>query len=216
MPIVIIILLLITAIVFPKMIQYNRSHYKEESGNGLRTTIFNKENYKEFLAYTYLEEYETYGKLITNRQFIGKGQNPINLELVMINETGIYIFDVNSYKGLVKGDGTGGHWTHHDKKKEEPFQNPIWENKERIRLFKEMFPQIHESPMKSFVLFNNECTLEIDQKNVENHVVLKMKELIKYLNEDILKSEKVFSKKEIDNIYEVVKKETIKRETPRD
>lgn len=213
MPIVIIILLLITAIIFPKMIQYNRSQYKEESGNGLIATIFNKDNYGEFLAFTYLEEYEIYRKLVTNRQFSKNDQRPINLELVMINEAGIYIFDVNSYKGIIKGDRISEHWIQYHKNKEQPFKNPLWENKERIQLFKKKFPEVDESRMKSFVLFNNDCTLEIDQKDFEDGGVLKMKELIKCLNEDIVKSEKAFSKKEIDQIYEVLKKETSKRET---
>ncbi len=211
MPILIIILLLITAIIFPKLIQYNRSQYQEESGNGFIATISDTKNYGEFLAFTYLEEYEIYRKLVTNRQFLKNGQRPISLELVMINESGIYIFDVNNYKGIIKGDAAGESWTQKHKNKEQTFLNPFRVNEERILLLKKIFPEIHQSRMKAFVLFNNDCTLEIDHGDVEGGVMLKMKELIKDINEDISNSQKVFSKIEIDKIYEVLKKETAKK-----
>lgn len=213
MPIIIIMLLLITAIFFPKLIQYNRSQYKEESGNGFGTTVFNKDNYGEFLAFTYLEEYEIYRKLITNRKFLQKDQGPTTLELMMIHEGGIYVFDVNNCQGMVKGEGESEHWIRSYKNKEQTFKNPLLKNKERIQLLKSYFPELEESRFKSYVLFNNNCTLAMEERDFEQGVVLKMMELIKHLNEEILESEKVLSKTEIDNIYEVIKNETVKRES---
>jgi|GEM_PF-1871202 len=213
MPIIIIMLLLITAIFFPKLIQYNRSQYKEESGNGFGTTVFNKDNYGEFLAFTYLEEYEIYRKLITNRKFLQKDQGPTTLELMMIHEGGIYVFDVNNCQGMVKGEGESEHWMRSYKNKEQTFKNPLLKNKERIQLLKSYFPEVEESRFKSYVLFNNNCTLAMEERDFEQGVVLKMMELIKHLNEEILESEKVLSKTEIDNIYEVIKNETVKRES---
>lgn len=211
MPIVIIVLLLIAAIIFPKLIQYNRSQYKEESGNRFSETIFNKNNYGEFLAFTYLEEYEIYRKLMTNRKFLTNDQRPITLEILMINEAGIYVFDVNNCQGLIKGDGMSEHWTQSYKNKEQTFKNPLWKNKERIQLLKKSFPKIDESRIKSYALFNNNCTLAMEKRDFEEGVVLKMMELIKHLNEEILESEKVLSKTEIDKIYDVIMKETVKR-----
>lgn len=217
MPIIIIMLLLITAIFFPKLIQYNRSQYKEESGNGFGTTVFNKDNYGEFLAFTYLEEYEIYRKLVTNRRFLEKdqGQGAIALELIMIHEGGVYVFDVNNCQGMVKGDGKSQHWTRSYKNKEETFKNPFLKNNERIQLLKSYFPELEESRFKSYVLFNNNCTLAMEERDFEQGVVLKMMELIKHLNEELLESEKVLSKAEIDNIYEVIKNKTVKGETPK-
>ncbi len=209
MPILIIILLLVTAIIFPKLIQYNRSQYREESGNEFIPTISKKKKFGEFLAFTYLEEYEIYRKLITNRKLLRGDQSAVTLELVMINEGGVYIFDVNNYKGIIEGDEAEESWKHTYKNKEQKLKNPFRVNEERIQLLKKIFPEIHESRMKSFVLFNNDCTLEIEQRDFEGGVMLKMKELIKYFNEEFLNSEKIFTKKEIDNLYEVIKKQTV-------
>lgn len=208
MPFLIIILLLGTAIIFPKLIQYNRSQYKEESGNGFVPTIRNKQYYAEFLAFTYLEEYGIYRRLITNREFFLNPQESTKLDLVMIHEGGIYIFDVNYHKGKILGNGKSKTWSATYKNEEQHFQNPLEVNKERMLFFKNTFPEIPESRVKSFVLLQNECTLEIDQKEFDEGILLKMKELIKYLNEDMAKADKFFSQGEIDNIYDVIKKST--------
>ncbi len=210
MPILIIMLLLITAMIFPKLIQYNRSQYKEESGNGFMKTILDQHNYGEFLAFTYLEEYEIYQRLITNR-LIKNDRQGLDLELVMINETGLYVFDINNGKGSINGDGAREYWTRSYKNKKQTFKNPLLENKERIQFLKKSLPEMDEGRIKSYVLFNNDCTLDMEQRGFEQGEVLKMMELIKHLNEEILKSEKVFTKTEIDKIYEVLKKASTKK-----
>ncbi len=208
MPIILIILLLIAGIIFPKLIQYNRSRYKEESGNPFFATIGNTKRYGEFLAFTYLEEYAIHRKIITNRYLPAKDQTPERLELIMISEAGIYLFDVNSYKATVRGNPGKDPWTWKDKRKEGTLNNPFLKNQERIRRLREVFPALKEVPMKSFVLFNNDATLKIDGEPPKEGKILKMQDLIRELNEEIAMAPTTLSPEEIDGLYEEIKKGT--------
>lgn len=205
MPILIIIILLIASIIFPKLVQYNRSRYKEESGNGFFQTITDPVKYGEFLAFTYLEEYKIYRKLLTDF-YLPSADPQLKMELVMLNKAGIYVFDVNNYKGVIRGEGDAEHWTHHYKNKEEAMENPLQKNQKRIEVLKKKFPEIEASAFKSFVLVNDICDLQMDKRDYERGRVLKMNELIKAINEDIEDSEMALSKEEIDNVYHTLKK----------
>lgn len=208
MPIIFVILLLTAGIIFPKLIQFNRSRYKEESGNSFFATIGNTKRYGEFLAFTYLEEYEIHRKIITNRYLPGKDQAPQRLELIMINEGGVYLFDVNSYKATVQGDPGKEPWTWKGKKKEGTLHNPFLMNQERIRRLKEVFPRLKEVPIKPFVLFNNDSTLKIEGETPKEGKLLKMQDLIRELNEEISRTPTTLSPEEVDHLYEAIKKGT--------
>ncbi|NBG88610.1 nuclease-related domain-containing protein [Isachenkonia alkalipeptolytica] len=208
MPIVLIILLLLAGIIFPKLIQYKRSQYKTESGNRFFETILNPKKYGEFLAFTYLEEYQIYRKILTNRFLVKEDQRSVELQLIMISEAGIYVFDVNNYKGILRGHPLQERWSQHYKNKEQTLKNPLLENQKRIQLLRESFSAIDQSRIKSFVLVNNDCTLEVEGYNSEEGRILKMKELINELNEDILETKQVLSNQEVDKLYDRLKKET--------
>ena len=99
------LLLLIPAIVFlPKYIAYKRSDYRNASGNSFWAVVLNRGNYGEFLTFSYLEKLDGYHKLLTNLYIPKQDGSTTEIDLIMISETGIYVFESKNYSGWIFGD----------------------------------------------------------------------------------------------------------------
>jgi hypothetical protein len=68
------------------------------------STIFNSGNYGEFLTFCCLEKLKGDHKLLTNVYLPKKDGSTTEIDLIMIDETGIYVFESKNYSGWIFGD----------------------------------------------------------------------------------------------------------------
>ena len=140
------LLLYLVVINAAKYIRYRGSGYKDVSGNDFVNTILNKKNYGEYLTYLYLEKLKGHKRLMTNL-YLPKGDGTTTkIDLLLLCETGIYVFKAKDYTGWVYGGENRVNWTVSlSNTKETSFYNPIWENEGHIDVLKSVIDEYDDN-----------------------------------------------------------------------
>ncbi|SHI07229.1 nuclease-related domain-containing protein, partial [Clostridium grantii] len=147
-------------IILPKYSRYRGSKYKIASGNSFFKTVFDKGNYGEFLTFSYLEKLGKQNKLMTNIYLPKADGSTTEVDLIMLSETGIYVFESKNYSGWIFGDEKNKNWTQSlQNKQKNKFYNPIWQNKGHISALKDTLGINKEDFYKSYIIFSERCTL---------------------------------------------------------
>ena len=186
----------------PRYFKYKGSAYKNVSDNSFLKTVFNKGNYGEFLTFYLLEKLTGHQQLLTNLYIPKKDGLTTEVDLIMISETGIYVFESKNYSGWIFGDEKQKNWTQTlpDKQKNK-FFNPIWQNNGHITALKQAIEIDDPELYKSYIIFSERCTLKKINLTSMNVKVIKRNKLLKTLKKDIEESVKVISPEQIDDIY---------------
>lgn len=211
------IILLILIYVGPKYLKYRSSNYKIASGNTFLNTIFDRGKYGEFLTFLYLEKLNGYFKLMTNLYLPKKDGTTTEIDLIMVAETGIYVFESKNYSGWIFGDERNKNWTQSlQNRKKNRFFNPIWQNRAHINVLSSVLGIDNPNLFKSYIIFSERCTLKKINVTSPYVKVMKRNALVHTVKKDINNSVKLVTPREIDQIYSNLQKyscvdETIKR-----
>lgn len=121
------------------------------------------------------------------------------IDLIMIHETGLYVFECKHYKGTIYGNSDDEYWTQFFKtQSNEKFYNPLKQNKYHINALRKHFPEI---PIYSCVIFtNNECELKIENKE-PGSIVCNLYNIVTRLNYHLNHSPVLLSIEQIDDIF---------------
>lgn len=103
-------LLAVAYVLVPKYIKFSGSKYQAASGNSFFKTIFDTGNYGEFLTFAKLEKLQGRYKLLTNLYLPKQDGTTTEVDLVMIAETGLYVFESKNYSGWIFGDEKSKNW----------------------------------------------------------------------------------------------------------
>jgi hypothetical protein len=189
-------------IMLPRYLRYKGSDYKNVSGNSFFKTVYDKGNFGEFMTFSYLEKLEGYKKLMTNLYISKEDGTTTEIDLLMLSETGIYVFESKNYSGWIFGDEKNKNWTQSLKNKQKnQFFNPIWQNKGHISALKSVIQKENDNLYKSYIIFSERCTLKKINVSSPNVKVIKRDWLIKTIKQDIADSSKVLSIEEVNRLY---------------
>ena len=186
----------------PKYLQFKSSKYKEKSGNSFSKTLFDKGNYGEFLTFRYLEKLNGHFRLLTNLYVPKKDGKTTEVDLVMLSERGVYVFESKNYSGWIFGNEQYKTWTQTlENKQKHQFYNPIWQNNTHINAIKFALELDDENMYKSYIVFSERCTLKKINVTSKHVKVMKRNHLLKTIKQDIAYSDKIFSPYEVDQIF---------------
>ncbi|MEG1254402.1 NERD domain-containing protein [Clostridium sp.] len=188
-------------------IKYKKSQYKVISGNSFFKTIFDKGNYGEFLTFVFLEKLQGDNKILCNLYIPREDGTTTEIDLLMINRSGIYVFESKNYSGWIFGDEKNKNWTQSVKGgKKNKFFNPVWQNKAHISALVELLREIDIKYVYSYIVFSERC--ELKKISVSSPVVyiLKRNKLSSTLEKDIKGRREVLSNVQINDIYKVLEK----------
>ena len=161
--------------------------------------------YGEYLVFC-----ELYKKIVGNCKILMNLNIPTEInktteiDLLMIHETGIYVFEIKHYKGKIYGNDTGEIWTQYFRTvKNSIFRNPILQNEYHTKAINKLIKNI---PIKSVIVFtNSDC--EIKVKNDNEYIDLcTLQDLSKILERRFNLSEIKYSMEEIDTLFETLSK----------
>lgn len=187
--------------------QYNRSNYKTASGNGFISTIFNKGNYGEFLTFQMLEKLPGDNKLLTNIYIPKNDRSTTEIDLLMINKTGVYVFESKNYSGWIFGDDKSKYWTQSLKGgKKSKFFNPILQNRVHVNAAKGLLQELDDSYFHSYIVFSERCTLKKVSVAIPNVILIKRDDLLQVLQKNMANTQKFLSESQIENVYTILKK----------
>lgn len=156
--------------------------------------------YGEYLLFCELyKEVSGVCKILMNLTIPVSAGNTTEIDLLLIHETGLYVFEVKHYTGTIYGKDTDTFWTQYFRTvKNEVFKNPVEQNGYHIRALKKMFPNI---PIYSCVVFtNHDCDIKINNSNPEIDICL-LGEIRRTLTNRFQTHSNRFSMKEIDTIF---------------
>lgn len=193
--------------ILPKYLGYRGSGYRHESGNGFLKTISDKGNYGEYLTFKYLERLAGHKRIMTNLYLPKADGSTTEVDLIMICQTGIYVFESKNYSGWIFGDERYKNWTQTLQSKQKySFFNPIWQNNGHISAIKYALGMDRGDLYKSYIVFSERCTLKKINVTSENVTVIKRNNLIKTISRDISTAQKILSVEGVNNIYSSLQK----------
>lgn len=111
--------------------------------------------YGEFLLFSVLYRHlPGTCKILMNLQIPAYYGHATELDLVLIHETGLYVFEAKHYKGTIYGQTHEEYWTQYFRTApNQRFRNPVQQNAFHIENLRRLFPNI---PIHSFIVFTND------------------------------------------------------------
>lgn len=154
--------------------------YQELTGVNISTqkALWNERGkgyYGEFLVFSCLYPYVPGDCKILMNLEIPCGERKTEIDLLLIHETGLYVFEMKHFKGTIYGKGNDATWTQYFRTaSNHKFRNPIQQNDYHCHALKKLFPS---TPIFSFIVFTHEsCELRIEH-NHANTIVCKLQNL---------------------------------------
>lgn len=161
--------------------------------------------YGEYLVFC-----ELYKKIVGNCKILMNLNIPTEkgktteIDLLMIHETGIYVFEIKHYKGKIYGNDTGEIWTQYFRTvKNSVFKNPMLQNEYHIEAINKLFKDI---PIKSVIVFtSSDCEIKVKNAN-ENIDLCTLHDLNRTIERRFNLNEIKYSMEEIDTMFETLSK----------
>lgn len=156
--------------------------------------------------------YERLKPLVGNRKFLfnlyipnGDGKTT-EIDVLLIHETGLYVFESKNYSGWIFGSEKNKNWTQclKDGKTSNKIQfyNPIKQNEKHIKRLSELLSGEFSCPIYSFIVFSERCELKKIELSSNLHKVIKRNELKHYV--PVNSSEAPLTSDEINGIFELL------------
>lgn len=159
-------------------------------------------HFGEYLIEYALNSLPGYSKQLCNVYLPYKGRTS-EVDVIMLHETGIYVFESKNYSGWIFGNESGQYWTQFlNKNTKNRFYNPILQNKTHIRALKQYLRLDDQTRILSYIVFSQRCELKKICEKSENTIVIRRPDMLKSIRAGIKDQTSVFSKDHIDLMYE--------------
>ncbi len=200
----ILILGIILFILFlePKRREYRTSGYKEASGKTMMEVFRDKGLYGEYQTFLTLEKLDGYHKLLTNVYIPKEDGTTTEIDLIMIAETGVYVFESKNYSGWIFGNNRQKEWVQTlPGGKKYSFYNPVWQNNGHIKALESVVKMNHPKLFKSYIIFSERCELKNVEVYKEEVEVIKRNQLREFLEKDLRRREEIMTTWTVDGLY---------------
>lgn len=181
---------------------FKRSNYCSASGEGFLEIVKNTDSYYKFVIHSYLCKLEGYNLILSNLKLPNKSGRFTSIDLVMICESGIYVFDSKNLDGWIYGAERNEIWSGHiNGSGVLNFPNPIWENAKRIDCIKPIVDLRQDVFYKSYIVFSKNSILRNVNVRSDNVGVFSIEETLSTVCCDMENATRLFTKADIDDIY---------------
>lgn len=156
--------------------------------------------YGEFLIFCNLYRYVIGNcKILMNLNIPVNNARTTEIDLLLIHETGLYVFEIKHYKGTIYGKDTDSIWTQYFRTaKNNKFRNPIEQNNYHIKAIESLFPNV---PVRSMVVFTSDnCNIKVNNSN-SNVDVCTLRDVQRIISSRFKNASNRFTLEDIDNIF---------------
>jgi len=203
------IAIILGLIILNRFSMYRKSRYGAVSGINFWKTILDTGNFGEFLTFYKLERLQGNHKLLTNIYIPKSDDTTTEIDLLLINSKGIYVFESKNYSGWIFGDEKNKNWTQSLKGgKKNKFLNPIWQNKGHISALKEYLKDVNSQNLYSYIVFSERCELKKITVQSTAIKVLKRDQLVSVLKKDFDSRPDVLGEDSIKSVFDRLEKLT--------
>ncbi len=206
MGILLVIVLIIIIIYFIQKRQYEKTEYYQQTKNSYRSVQFNKGRLGEFYIYKYLKSLAGYKRYLFNLYIPKNNGETTELDVVLLHESGIYVFESKNYSGWIFGTESQQYWTQtlsvgRGKSQKNQFYNPILQNKGHLKWI-QIFLEDQTLPFYSYIVFSDRCTLKNITLTSAKHYVINRYNLLSAVQQNIANTGIQLSPEKIDNLFE--------------
>lgn len=171
-PIILIPTLIIALFTIIKHRHYRKSAYYRVTKNPYSAVRRDAGKYGEYLTYKYLRKFEKRGaRFLFNLYIPKKNGETSEIDMLMINQKGIFVFESKNYSGWIFGNESRRTWYQtlpngNGRSQSEKFYNPIMQNHSHIIYLSSVIGR--DIPTYSIIVFSERCTLKRIQLNSNN------------------------------------------------
>lgn len=161
--------------------------------------------YGEYLVFCDLYKYVNGNcKILMNLHIPTKNGKSTEIDLLMIHETGIYVFEVKHFKGTIYGDDNGQIWTQYFRTtKNSVFKNPVLQNQYHLTALRELLGDV---PVKSIIVFTSEdCELRVNVTR-SDITLCRLSYLRTVLNDRLSNLAHTYTMEDIDKLFNELSK----------
>lgn len=160
--------------------------------------------YGEFLLFA--ELYKNISgnfKILMNLKIPSESGRTTEIDLLLIHETGLYVFEAKHYKGTIRGNVEDLEWRQTFKvAADKKFPSPALQNRWHIDQLSKLVPNL---PIHSFIVFtSSECALKMDG-TLPNTTLCHKKDLRRTFEKIASRSTAVLGVAAVDNIFNFLK-----------
>ncbi len=156
--------------------------------------------YGEFLVFSELYKHIPGNcKILMNLEIPVSTGGKTEIDLLLIHETGLYVFEIKHYKGTIYGNDTDAVWTQYFRTTtNQVFKNPIQQNGYHVRALSNL---VTGTPIRSVVVFtNDECDLRVENSNTQIDI-LTLDKIYSSFNAQLNNSRKILTLDAINGIF---------------
>ena len=186
--------------------KYKQTAYYQITKNPYRSIKYDKGKYGEYLIYKRLQRLESSGGHFLFNLYIPKSNNETTeIDLLLICSKGLLVFESKNYGGWIFGNEANQNWTQvfpkgRGRSHKERFYNPIRQNATHLRHLKRLIGD--SFPMRSIIVFSDECTLKDVTVRSRNVIVVNRYNVLSAVTQIYDQTQDdVLSSNEIDDLY---------------
>lgn len=143
--------------------------------------------------------------MVLKNLYIPHGGRTSEIDLVMIHEKGIFVFESKNYSGWIFGAEEQIHWTQCLRNGEKfPFYNPVRQNRSHIRALARYLGE-PLSAFTSYIVFSERCCLKKVPRSTEEVVIVRRPKMLKALRRALRDSQTVYSSREVRAIADLLR-----------
>lgn len=184
-----------------KDLKYFEKEIKKENEKE-KLDIYEQKGYEaEIKIVNILNRIFSNDKIIHDSYFRDEEMVTTQIDIIVVDKTGIYVIESKNYSGIIKGNTRNKNWIQiFNNKKYVKFSNPVIQNNRHIEDIKINLKDFNlpNNVFKSYIVFGDKCKLDVQYS--ENEIVIKQNELFYKILQDKESSKEVLSQDEVDKV----------------
>lgn len=198
--------------IFKKLFEYKEFKNSLYSIN-TKSNFFDVNNdvgkFGEYVLYRNLQKFDTLNsKFLFNIYIPIDSSRTTEIDLVMINSKGIFVFENKNYNGWIFGNSSNSKWVQSfpvglGRCKKIYFYNPIMQNDYHVKYLKQLINL--DVSIYSIIVFSDDCRL-VNIQNTSNAIVTSLSDLKKVIENINSTTETMLEDETVNKIYNTLYK----------
>ncbi|MCR5068174.1 MAG: NERD domain-containing protein [Erysipelotrichaceae bacterium] len=185
-----------------RIYEYHNSEYYKQTRIPYEYLLNDRGKMGEFLIYLSLKNKVSENSRFLFNLYLPKDNGETSeIDVLLIDSTGLYVFESKNYNGWIFGSPTMLKWTQEFGNKEKHrFYNPILQNKKHCEVLSSTIG-ISRQTIFSFIVFGDDCTFRTELNDTKEYRILFMQELPIDVPQIIASKPQVLSSDDIQSIF---------------
>lgn len=187
---------------------YKNTEYYRQTKASYSSIEKDKGKFGEFSIYKLLKSLKGHKRFLFNCYLPKSNGETTEADVILLHESGIYVFESKNYSGWIFGSESQQYWTQvlpaqKGQSIKIPFFNPLIQNKVHLRWL-QAFLGNPILPFYSYIVFSDDCTLKDIRLTTTDHEVLVLRKLPSAVQQNAAHAGKRLLPEQIDDLYDAL------------